>query len=272
MELDLYQVDAFAARPFEGNPAAVCPIPAGAPWPDDKVLQAVALENNLSETAFFQPEGDGFRLRWFTPEVEVPLCGHATLATAWTLFNRLGYGGDAIGFETLSGRLTVRRDGDALVMDFPANPPEPLPSTPPALAAALGGRIEATLRASGGAGYLMAVYAKAADVAALDPDFAALARLDAGAVIVTAPGDANGDGGYDFVSRMFAPAKGIDEDPVTGSAHCVLAPYWAGRLGKRALQARQISRRGGDVACSVTGDRVHLSGAAALYMTGRISI
>ncbi|MEQ9124966.1 MAG: PhzF family phenazine biosynthesis protein, partial [Alphaproteobacteria bacterium] len=181
------------------------------------------------------------------------------------------YGGETIGFETLSGRLTVRRDGDALVMDFPANPPEALPATPAALAKALGGKVEATLKASGGAGYLMAVYAKAADVAALAPDFAALARLDAGAVIVTAPGDANG-GGYDFVSRMFAPAKGIDEDPVTGSAHCALAPYWAGRLGKRALQARQISRRGGDVACRVEGDRVHLSGTAALYMTGRIAI
>ncbi len=267
MQLDIYQVDAFARRPFEGNPAAVCPLPSGADWPDDATLQAIARENNLSETAFFQAEGDGFRLRWFTPAVEVPLCGHATLASAWTLFNRLGYGGEAIGFDTLSGRLTVRRDGDALVMDFPANPPTPLGAVPGDLAAALGGKVEAAFRARGGAGFLMAVYARAEDVGALTPDFAALTRLDAGAVIATAP-----NGRYDFVSRMFAPAKGVDEDPVTGSAHCVLAPYWAGRLGKRTLSGRQISARGGDVGCRVDGDRVHLSGTAALFLTGTIFI
>lgn len=271
MELDLYQVDAFAARPFEGNPAAVCPIPVGADWPADDVLQGIALENNLSETAYFQREGDAYRLRWFTPGTEVDLCGHATLATAWTLFHLLGHEGDAIGFDTRSGRLTVRRDGDMLAMDFPATPVEPMIAVPNDLKAALGGDPSTALNGAGGNGYVMAVYRTAAEVAALKPDMSALAALSHGAVIATAPSDGAYDG-YDFVSRMFAPAKGVPEDPVTGSAHCVLAPYWAGRLGKKALKARQISARGGDVGCQVDGDRVHLTGQAVLYMTGKLSI
>ncbi len=264
MRLDLFQVDAFASRPFEGNPAAVCPLPAG-PWPTDEMLQAIALENNLSETAFFKPDGDGFRLRWFTPGVEVKLCGHATLASAWVLFNELGHADDSIGFETLSGRLTVARDGERLVMDFPANPPEPLAIVPEDLQAALGGDIEAALISRGGDGYYVAVYRTAAEVAALRPDFGALAKITPSSVTATAPGT----DGYDFVSRMFAPAKGVDEDPVTGSAHCVLTPYWSGRLGKQDLKARQISARGGDVGCSAVGSRVRLSGSAALYLRGQ---
>lgn len=267
MDLDLYQIDAFARRPFEGNPAAVCPLPEGAGWPSDDVLQAIALENNLSETAYFQKTGDAYRLRWFTPGAEVPLCGHATLATAWALFNLLGHDGADIGFDTASGRLTVRRDGDDLMMDFPATPAAPLACPPVGLAAALGAAPEAALLTAGG--YMMAVFKTGADVAALAPDFGAVARLDCDAVIATAPGV---EAGYDFVSRMFAPAKLVNEDPVTGSAHCALTPYWAGRLGKRALRARQISPRGGDVGCRLDGERVHLTGTAVLYMTGRITI
>ncbi|MGZ0186590.1 MAG: PhzF family phenazine biosynthesis protein [Alphaproteobacteria bacterium] len=267
MQLDLYQVDAFAAQPFEGNPAAVCPLPDDMDWPATSVLQAIALENNLSETAFLRAEGDAYRLRWFTPKMEVDLCGHATLASAWTLFNKLGFAEDEVRFDTRSGRLTVRRDGDALVMDFPASRPEPMGCLPTEIVAAVGGKPEAAFRTPGGIGFVMLVYGRGDDVAALTPDFTALAKVHPGGVAATAPGD-----GYDFVSRLFAPAKGIDEDPVTGSSHCVLAPYWAGRLGKRSLQARQISARGGDVGCRVDGDRVYLSGSAALYLTSQITI
>jgi len=269
MELDLFQIDAFASRPFEGNPAAVCPLPDDVSWPDDRTLQAVAMENNLAETAFFQREGDAYRLRWFTPALEVNLCGHATLASAWALFNRLGYDRPEIAFETRSGRLVVRREGERLVMNFPATPPIPIPCIPADLVAALGVKVEAAFRADGGNGATMAVLAKPADVAALKPNFSAIAALDGHSVIVTAPG---GDTGYDFISRMFAPAAGINEDPVTGSAHCLLTPYWAGRLGKRSLKARQVSPRGGDVDCRLLEDRVELSGVAALYMTGRIAL
>ncbi len=269
MKLDLYQVDAFASRPFEGNPAAVCPLPADIPWPEDATLLAIAAENNLAETAFFQPEGEGYRLRWFTPAVEVDLCGHATLATAWTLFNQLGYAKDAIHFETRSGRLTVRQDGGNLTMDFPANLSDPMARTPQGLADALGVNPNATFETKRGHGFYMAVLDCAEAVQRLTPDFSKFAALGSGAVIATAPG---GSMGYDFVSRMFAPAVGINEDPVTGAAHCVLAPYWSGRLGKRSLKARQISARGGDVGCIVDGDRVILSGAAALYMQGQINI
>lgn len=269
MKLNLYQVDAFASRPFEGNPAAVCPLPADMPWPADATLLAIAAENNLAETAFFQPEGEGYRLRWFTPAVEVDLCGHATLATAWTLFNKLGYAEEALHFETRSGRLTVRRDGGGMTMDFPANPSDPMARTPQGLAEALGVNPNATFETKRGHGFYMAVLDCPEAVERLTPDFSKFASLGSGAVIATAPGASMG---YDFVSRMFAPAVGINEDPVTGAAHCVLAPYWAGRLGKRSLKARQISARGGDVGCIVGGERVILSGTAALYMQGQINI
>lgn len=268
MEMRMFQIDAFASKPFEGNPAAVCPLPEGVAWPADDVLQAIAAENNLSETAFFAPEGDVFRLRWFTPATEVDLCGHATLATAWTMFHQLDHAGDRIDFETRSGRLTVRRDGERLVMDFPANPATPLACTPGGLAEALGATPDAVFETKRGHGFYMAVFPRAGTVAALQPNFALFKDLGSGAVIATAPGD----GELDFISRMFAPMAGIDEDPVTGAAHCVLAPYWSGRLGKRRLQARQISARGGDVACAVDGDRVELSGTACLFMSGKIDL
>lgn len=258
----LYQVDAFTDRVFSGNPAAVCPLSS---WPDDATLQAIAAENNLSETAFVVPEGEGYRLRWFTPTLEVALCGHATLAAASVLLPDDG----VVHFASLSGPLTVTRRGALLTMDFPAIPPQE--ATPPdGLLAVIGDTPEAffTIRSVHGARYYMAVLSTAAQVAALTPDTAAMARDFHANVIVTAPGD----GAHDFVSRFFAPASGVPEDPVTGSAHCSLAPYWSARLGRSMLVGRQISRRGGTVRCEVVGDRVLLSGQCALYLEGRIHL
>lgn len=262
MQLPLYQIDAFVTEErFSGNPAAVCPL---SEWLPDDVMQAIAAENNLSETAFFVPEGEGYRLRWFTPTVEVDLCGHATLASGYAVFRWLLPERDEIVFSTeKAGRLAVRRRGQLLALDFPARPPEPCP-IPPALAAALGKPPSAVLAARD----YLAVYDSAADIAALTPDFAALAALDRFAVIAAAPG---GDGA-DFVSRFFAPARGVDEDPVTGSAHCTLIPYWAERLGKNHLEARQLSRRGGALSCALAGDRVSIAGRAALYLEGTITL
>jgi PhzF family phenazine biosynthesis protein len=262
MDIDLYQVDAFATgEPFTGNPAAVCPLDG---WLPDAVMQAIAAENNLSETAFFVPEGDGYRLRWFTPTTEVDLCGHATLATAFVVFGWLAPWRRGIPFQTeKAGPLTVTRAGDLLALDFPSRPAQPC-SQSDAVAAALGKRPTALLAARD----YLAVFERAEDVAALRPDFAAVAALDRFAVIVTAPGT----DGIDFVSRFFAPARGVDEDPVTGSAHCTLIPYWAERLGKTRLEARQLSRRGGALSCGLRGDRVTIAGRAALYLTGTISL
>jgi PhzF family phenazine biosynthesis protein len=264
MRIPLYQIDAFADGPFTGNPAAVCPLDA---WLPDAVMQAVAAENNLSETAFFVPEGakgDDYRLRWFTPTTEVDLCGHATLASAFVVFGWLAPWRHSVTFHTeKAGPLTVARDGDLLALDFPSRPPEPCAMSE-ALVAALGKRPSALFAARD----YLAVFDSADDVAALAPDFAAVASLDKFAVIVTAPGH----GGVDFVSRFFAPARGVDEDPVTGSAHCTLIPYWAERLGKSRLAARQLSRRGGALSCVLRGDRVTIAGRAALYMTGTIVI
>jgi PhzF family phenazine biosynthesis protein len=257
MELKIFQVDAFASAVFEGNPAAVVPLEA---WPDDALLQAIALENNLSETAFFVAQGEGFRLRWFTPNSEVDLCGHATLAAAHVLFEHLGWDQPEIRFASNSGPLVVRRDGDWLVMDFPAVRSEPV-AVPQDLQAGLGVLPETVLA---GTDYLV-VLDSAAAVQALKPDFVRLARLDRRGVIVTAPGK-----DCDFVSRCFYPALAVDEDPVTGSAHCQLSPYWAERLGKQALIARQLSDRGGRVDCQLEGDRVVLSGRAMTYLEGRI--
>ena len=261
MRIRLYQVDAFADRVFAGNPAAVCPLEA---WLPEDTLQAIAFENNLSETAFFVPEGDHWHLRWFTPQVEVQLCGHATLASAYVLFERLGEARDAIVFRTRSGPLTVTRDGDQFALDLPANVAEPTEAMPE-LAEALGRDPEFVLATPD---HYLAVYGDAGAVAALEPDMAAVRRLDRAGVIVTARGGNDAD----FVSRYFAPQKGIDEDPVTGSAHCVLAPYWAARLGAAQLRARQISRRGGALTCALEGDRVTLRGAAVLYLEGEISL
>ena len=261
MRVPLYQIDAFAEEPFTGNPAAVCPLEA---WLPESVMQAIAAENNLSETAFFVPEGEGYRLRWFTPTTEVDLCGHATLASAFVVFGWLKPERSEIIFETQqAGPLTVTRDGDLLALDFPARPPAPCPK-PPGLDEALGRPPIAVLAARD----YLAVYETADQIAALTPDFAAIAALDRFAVIVTAPGT----GGIDFVSRFFAPARGVDEDPVTGSAHCTLIPYWAERLGKTRLEARQLSRRGGALSCAMQGDRVTIAGRALLYLEGSITI
>jgi len=261
MQIRIYQIDAFTDRLFSGNPAAICPLED---WLPDATMQAIAAENNLAETAFFVREGDDYALRWFTPTVEVDLCGHATLASAYLVFNTLEPGRTRVGFRTLkSGTLVVTRERDLLAMDFPAMPPASV-ATPPSLAAALGKSPSQVLAARD----YLAVYDHASDVAALKPDFAALAKLDRFAVIASAPGQ----NGVDFVSRFFAPAQGIPEDPVTGSAHCTLTPYWAARLGKTRLRARQISARGGDLDCELRGDRVVLAGRAMLYLEGKITV
>lgn len=258
----LYQVDAFTGQVFAGNPAAVCPLQA---WPDDSVLQAIAAENNLSETAFFLAEGEGFALRWFTPLTEVALCGHATLGSAHVIFTLLEPSRTApVAFATAqSGVLTVTGDGEHLSMDLPAARAAPC-ATPEALNHALG---RAPTETHAAPRDYLAVYDDEAAVHALEPDIAALASLDRDAVIVTAPGEA-----ADFVSRFFAPRLGVAEDPVTGSAHCTLTPYWAARLGRDKLDALQVSSRGGELACTLAGDRVHLAGRCALYLQGTITI
>ena len=263
MRLPLFQIDAFAERVFQGNPAAVCPLEA---WLPEALMQAIAAENNLSETAFCVPEGEGYGLRWFTPLKEIDLCGHATLATAHVLFEHLGFAGAEIVFSTRSGALRVTRAGDRLAMDFPAKAVEPC-AAPAALIEGLG---RMPLEVYGGRDYL-AVFADAAEVRALTPDPRRLAELDRHGVIVTAPGGAE-DGDVDFVSRFFVPKFGVDEDPVTGSAHCSLTPFWAARLGKATLEARQVSRRGGRLQCTLAGERVILRGQAVIYMTATINV
>jgi PhzF family phenazine biosynthesis protein len=262
MRIPLYQVDAFTSRLFCGNPAAVCPLTE---WLPDAVMQAIAAENNLAETAFFARYGDRYLLRWFTPTVEVELCGHATLASGYVVTHIIDPARRSVRFDTLkAGPLEVTRDGDLLAMDFPAWPPEPRTADPRILTAL--GRPPAESFVAHGR--TLAVYDTAEDVAALRPDFAAMRRVPGGDAIATAPG---GDG-VDFVSRYFAPNHGIDEDPVTGSAHCVLTPYWAARLGKEQLSGRQISARGGELVCTLRGDRVTLAGRAVLYLEGTITV
>jgi predicted PhzF superfamily epimerase YddE/YHI9 len=265
MRLPIYQVDAFTEKLFGGNPAAVCPLEE---WLPDATMQAIAAENNLAETAFFVHKdggGDDYLLRWFTPTVEVDLCGHATLASAHVVFSFLQPGRDSVGFRTLkAGTLTVQKRGDLLVMDFPARPAEPV-TPPPGLIAALGGKPREVLKARDH----MLVYDSATEVSALKPDFAALGRIaDCWAAMATAPGE----NGVDFVSRFFGPRQGIDEDPATGSSHCTLVPYWAKRLGKTELQARQLSRRVGTLTCAFNGDRVSIGGRAVLYLEGQIEV
>ncbi len=259
MRLPIYQVDAFTDSLFGGNPAAVCPLEA---WLPDAAMQAIAAENNLSETAFFVRDGGDYALRWFTPTVEVDLCGHATLAAGHVVFHYLEPQRETVSFHTLkAGTLIVTRRADMLVMDFPARPASPAPP-PPGLFAALGGAPREVLRARDH----LIVYDTAAEIVALNPDLAALAKVDCWAAIVTAPGES----GVDFVSRFFAPAQGVPEDPVTGSAHCTLVPYWAKRLGKMQLEARQLSRRGGALYCALQGDRVNIGGRAVVYLDGQI--
>ena len=257
MKLPLYQVDAFTQRLFGGNPAAVVLLDA---WLPDSVLAAIAAENNLAETAFVIPRADLSPLRWFTPAVEVDLCGHATLATADVLFRYRFPSLARLVFGTKSGELVVTRDGTLLKMDFPARPGKPVAVTD-ALAAALGARPREAYMARD----LLAIFDAESDVRSLRPDFARVAVLDAFAVIVSAPGDA-----MDFVSRFFAPAAGIPEDPVTGSSHCTLVPYWAARLKKNQLTAKQLSARGGDLLCELHGDRVVIAGHVVEYLRGEI--
>lgn len=260
MRLPIYQVDAFTDRLFGGNPAAVCPLDG---WLPDETMQAIAAENNLAETAFFVREGSDYALRWFTPTVEVDLCGHATLASAYVIFRFIEPRRETVSFRTLrAGTLAVTRRSEMLIMDFPARPAVRVEASP-GLIGALGAMPREVLRARDH----LIVYDSAAEVAALAPDFVALTNADCWAAIATAPGD----GGIDFVSRFFAPAQGVPEDPVTGSSHCTLVPYWAERLGKTELEARQLSRRGGALRCTLCGDRVSIAGRAILYLEGQIS-
>lgn len=259
MKLSMYQVDAFAERVFTGNPAAVVPLES---WPSDDVLQAIAMENNLSETAFYVADGDQFRLRWFTPNAEVDLCGHATLAAAHVLFEHRCWSQPEIRFDSNSGPLTVRRDDSWLAMDFPAVTSDPV-AVPADLTAGLGVLPETVLS---GTDYLV-VLDSAAALRSLKPDLVRLARLDRRGIIVSAPGE-----DCDFVSRCFYPKLAVDEDPVTGSAHCQLTPYWSKRLARNRLSARQLSSRGGQVECELRGNRVILRGQAVTYLEGSIRL
>lgn len=259
MSARIFQVDAFASRLFSGNPAAVVVLDRFLP---DTILQTIAAENNLAETAFLVAKGEDYDLRWFTPKVAVPLCGHATLASAAVVMERLEPGRQRVVFHTASGPLPVQRAGTAYVMDFPQRPSEAIP-TPPGMVAALHAQpVEVLLNQFN----YMAVLADETAVRALIPDIAAIARMDRLGVIVTA----RGDGQYDFVSRYFAPAKGIAEDPVTGAAHCMLAPYWSKRLGKTNFRAFQASTRGGEVRCRLEKDRVELEGECVFFLEGEI--
>lgn len=260
MKIPLYQIDAFTSRVFAGNPAAVCPLES---WLDDALMQAVAMENNLSETAFFVPAGRGYHIRWFTPAAEVDLCGHATLASAYTLFTRIDPSRSEVTFQSRSGPLTVAKEGDLLAMDFPAQPPSPC--DPPApLVEALGLEPLTVLRSED----YFVVFPAEQDVKDLDPDMGLLGKIDLRGVTVTA----KGSGEADFVSRFFAPKYGVNEDPVTGSAHCALIPYWSEKLGKKDLTAHQVSKRGGELFCKNNGDRVVIAGRAVAYMEGVITI
>ena len=263
MNLPCYYVDAFTRRIFHGNPAAVCPLDA---WLPDALLQAIANENNLSETAFFVSRSDGdYDLRWFTPTMEVDLCGHATLAAAFVLLEVLAAAKHDVKFHTRSGPLTVIRTSEGFVLNLPSWPP--VPTTSSRLAEALGAAPQEVLQAT----YLLAVFASASEVLALAPVLPLVASLETSAVIVTAPGTGDHHD-VDFVSRFFAPAKGIAEDPVTGSAHCTLTPYWAQRLGKNRLRARQLSRRQGELVCTWKGDRTELAGLAVLVKTATLHL
>jgi PhzF family phenazine biosynthesis protein len=259
MTIPYFEVHTFTSELFAGNPAGVCILPNE--WLRDELLQQIAAENNLPETAFLIDRGDYFDLRWMTPTVEVDLCGHATLAAAHVLFNHLGRKGDAIKFQSRSGELRVDRK-DSLVLDFPSQPVGKCDS-PKKLAEALRAQPREILK---GCDYF-AVFEREDDVSAIKPDFEMLTQLDGRGVIVTAPGK-----DCDFVSRFFAPAAGIPEDPVTGSTHCALIPYWSQRLGKRALHARQISKRGGELFCQERGERVGIGGNAITYAEGKLHL
>jgi len=262
MRAPIYQVDAFTARRFAGNPAAVIPLPGFLP---DATLQAIAAENNLAETAYLVRSDGDYQLRWFTPGTEVPLCGHATLASAAVVLERLEPGRTEVVFHSASGPLTVRKNGAGYVMDFPTRPSEPV-ATPAGLGEALGAIPVEVME--NGFNYL-ALLRDERTLRAVAPDMAALIRIGKPGVIITARSD---DPQYDFVSRYFAPVKGIPEDPVTGSAHCMLAPYWAGRLGKTEFTAFQASPRGGKVLCRLRAERTELEGECIFYLEGEVEI
>lgn len=258
-----YVVDAFASQLFTGNPAGVCPLDR---WLADETMQAIAAENNLSETAFFVPEDDGFRLRWFTPTTEVPLCGHATLASAYVVTTHLRAGLREVRFETLSGALTVRCNGDLFELNLPLYMPKPIDDYPAELERGLGNPPVEVLETAEDRNFYVLLDDEDA-VGSLRPDFALLAELHPRGTVVTAPGRS-----ADFVSRYFVPSYGIPEDPVTGSIHAALTPFWSRRLGKSELSARQLSRRGGELHCRVDGERVRVGGTAVEYLEGTIAV
>lgn len=258
MRLPIFIVHAFTDKLFGGNPAAVCPLTE---WLPDEIMQQLAKENNLSETAFFVPENDGFRIRWFTPTVEVKLCGHATVATAHILYTELGYDKDEILFYSLSGELKVSRTADGRIrLDFPANKPTPMEDVPDALFASLHMQPSPVFKSSFD---LMVVLSSQKEIEDLQPDFTLLATVKARGVICTAKGEHS-----DVVARCFYPQSGINEDPVTGSAHTILIPYWAEVLGETHLQSIQLSERRGYLDCELKGDRVLMRGNAVTYLTG----
>ncbi|MDT8886184.1 PhzF family phenazine biosynthesis protein [Aquirufa sp. LEPPI-3A] len=261
MKIPIYQVDAFTNERFKGNPAAVCPLDV---WLPDAVMQNIAAENNLAETAFIVPNGNEVEIRWFTPTVEVDLCGHATLASAYVLFNELGFVGDQINFIShRSGPLSVTKNGTILALNFPV---DSLLEIPVQAEHAIGLSHAPHIVFKGRTDYLF-VYDSEAEILALQPDFELLKSHDVRGIIVTAPGETT-----DFVSRFFGPACGVNEDPVTGSAHTTLTPYWAGVFGKTELTARQLSQRTGDLTCKLLGDRVEIAGEAVLYLRGVIEV
>jgi PhzF family phenazine biosynthesis protein len=260
MSLTIYQVDAFAKETFKGNPAAICPLKE---WLPVETMQAIAYENNLSETAFFVRNGEVFDIRWFTPTFEIELCGHATLASAFVIFEILQSENELVRFRShLSGELTVEKQGGLFVLDFPSRPPVPAEALP-GLIEAIGKEPNEVLRARD----FFLVYGSTKEVLEIEPDFSGLLKVPTHGVIVTAPGD-----DCDFVSRFFAPEVGVFEDPVTGSSHCNLIPFWAERLGKQVLFARQVSARGGELFCELHGDRVKIGGYASLYLKGEIYV
>lgn len=261
MRAPIFKLDAFATRRFTGNPAAVIVLQT---FPSDTIMQAVAAENNLAETAFLVPDGEDYCLRWFTPKLEVPLCGHATLASAAVVMERLQPGRDQAIFHSASGPLTVHRTGRGYRMNFPARPSSPIP----VLSAVVEALHISPVELFANQFNYMVLVDRVEALRQLIPDMAALVQLDRPGVIVTAPGD----GAYDFVSRYFAPAKGIPEDPVTGAAHCMLTPYWANRLGKTSFRAFQASPRGGEVLCCLSGDRVELEGSCVFYLEGEVEL
>ena len=260
MKIKLFQIDAFTDKIFAGNPAAVCPLDS---WLPDNVMQQIAAENNQAETAFFVRNRDRFDIRWFTPAVEVDLCGHATLAAAFVLFHREHFPGRVLEFNSRSGLLRVANEGDLLTLDFPVDRPTEA-SAPAGLVAAMGSQ---PLEIHKGKTDYMLVYATAEEIEGMKPDMGRLAEIAARGVIVTAAGRS-----ADFVSRFFAPQSGIPEDPVTGSAHTTLTPYWAARLGRNELTAMQLSKRRGWLRCRLAGDRVEISGQARAYMAGEIDL